>query len=68
MFKSKSLEGILSSFTQVQSDLQDFVGRANAQRDNHLEEADFHAKAAVAKTAEITRAENVMEKITQLVS
>jgi hypothetical protein len=68
MFKSKSLEGILSSFTQVQADLTAFVARTNAQRDNHLEESEFHANAAVAKTAEIARAENVMAKINDLIS
>lgn len=68
MFKSKSLEGILSSFTQVQSDLIDFVSRTNSQRANHLEEADFHAKAAANKADEIQRAENVMAKIADLIS
>jgi len=68
MFKSKSLEGILSTFTQVHADLQDFVSRTNAQRDNHLEEAKFHADAARAKNGEIDRAQSVMEKIAQLVS
>ena len=68
MFKSKSLEGILSSFTAVQTDLANFVARTNAQRDNHLEESAFHANAAVAKGAEITRAENVMAKINDLIS
>lgn len=68
MFKSKSLEGILSSFTQVQADLADFVARTVAQRENHLEESAFHANAAVAKGAEIDRAENVMAKIKDLIS
>jgi len=68
MFKSKSLEGILGTFTKVHADLQDFVSRTNAQRDNHLEEAKFHADAARSKNEEIDRAQSVMEKITQLVS
>ena len=68
MFKSKSLEGILSSFTQVHNDLTDFVARTNAQRDNHLEEADFHANAARMKNDEIQRAHNVMAKIADLIS
>lgn len=68
MFKSKSLEGILSSFTKVHADLTDFVSRTDAQRENHLDEAKFHADAAASKAEEITRAQNVMIKINQLVS
>lgn len=68
MFKSKSLEGILATFTSVQSDLVDFVSRTAAQRDAHLEEAQFHTKSASLKNDEIERANGVMSKITDLIS